>query len=123
MPASTLSFSVPTPTNSQNFSKPEAKDIPSDFDKGAQNASRIATPIAATIVSAKRGESEEKALSTSDYRAYVPRFFFSDPASVEVFGGSEDVKQKARDAPEKAFQDYKFRFTFPEISRAASCES
>ncbi|KAK9247553.1 hypothetical protein V1506DRAFT_531498 [Lipomyces tetrasporus] len=123
MPASTLSFSVPTPTNSQNFSKPEAKDIPSDFDKGAQNASRIATPIAATIVSAKRGESEEKALSTSDYRAYVPRFFFSDPASVEVSGGSEDVKQKARDAPEKAFQDYKFRFTFPEISRAASCES
>ncbi|KAK9389833.1 hypothetical protein V1515DRAFT_591984 [Lipomyces mesembrius] len=115
----TFAFSVPKPAVSQSAGKPDEKNAQVGFD-GASATFRIATPVPATYVSIKRSESEKKALSTNDYTAYLPRFFFSGPAKVEVSSGSDDVKQKARDAPEKAFQDYKFRFTFPDLSSSAS---
>ncbi|KAK9377861.1 uncharacterized protein V1513DRAFT_435443 [Lipomyces chichibuensis] len=113
----TIAFAVREPAVSQSGAKPDEKNIPFSFGGGSATP-RIATPVPATDVSTQRSESEKKALSTNDYMAYLPRFFFSGPASVEVSGGNDDVKQKARDAPEKAFQDYKFRFTFPDVSSA-----
>ncbi|KAK9318012.1 hypothetical protein V1522DRAFT_418360 [Lipomyces starkeyi] len=111
----TFAFS---PAVSQRATKPDEKNIPFGFD-GTSAAPRIATPVPATDISTKSSESEKKALSTNDYMAYLPRFFFSGPASIEVSIGNDDVKQKARDAPEKAFQDYRFRFTFPDVSASS----
>ncbi|KAK9353508.1 hypothetical protein V1523DRAFT_348993 [Lipomyces doorenjongii] len=115
----TFAFSVPKPAVSQSAAKPDEKNAQFGFD-GASAAPSTATPVPATNVLIKRSESEKKALSTNDYMAYLPRFFFSGSPSVEVSSGSDDVKQKARDAPEKAIQDYKFRFTFPDVSSSAS---
>ncbi|KAK9234957.1 hypothetical protein V1525DRAFT_428165 [Lipomyces kononenkoae] len=115
----TIFMSPPKPVGSQNIATPDEWNVPTKVNN-APSAGGIVTAVPATVVSTARTEPERKALSTNDYKAYVPRFFFPGPGLVEVSSGSDDVSQKARNAPEKAFQDYKFRFTFPDVSSSAS---
>ncbi|KAK9370087.1 hypothetical protein V1509DRAFT_618491 [Lipomyces kononenkoae] len=115
----TIFMSSPKLAGSQITSTSAEGNVPTKLID-APGAAGITAATPATVDYTARNESERKALSTNDYKAYVPRFFFPGPGLVDVSIGSNDMNQKARDVPEKAYQDYKFRFTFPDVSSSAS---
>ncbi|KAK9466705.1 hypothetical protein V1512DRAFT_271293 [Lipomyces arxii] len=99
----------PAPASPFTFAASSAPKMESTVKSTGSEVSKVESVI-------NRNESEGKALKSNDYKAYVPRFFFTDPTPVVT--DSEAARTKAKETAEVMWQDYKHKFMFPVISRS-----